>query len=397
MKVLLLMSDTGGGHRAAAQAIAAALKRLSPTCEVEVVDAVAEISPGWNAVVRLYGPIVRTVPWLWALLYAVFRGLGRATAWKLTAAFVTWTVRHSLIPFLDRKQPDVVCSTHPLINQVCQFGQRQYLAARGKRIPLAVVVTDPVTFHPAWIEPGADLTVVATEEARTEAVRCGAALDRLHLLGLPIHPDFFAPEGTEDARAASRRTLGLPSDGPVVLCTGGGEGLGGFTAAVTAILHLPQAPHVLAVAGRDSAVHGELLNLAAREPRLMAFGFTDQMPTLMRASDVVVTKAGPGTLFEAMALGRPLVLVGAVPGQERGNVELVRRHGVGLVALEGPEAVGGAVGQLLDQPEERERMGRQGMELSRPDAALQMARQLLALGGEVNLALQTTRTGSGGG
>lgn len=59
-------------------------------------------------------------------------------------------------------------------------------------------------------------------------------------------------------------------------------------------------------------------------------GFVTNMPDWMRASDLVVTKAGPGTIMETLAVGRPLLISGYLPGQEMGNVEFVEQTGVGV-------------------------------------------------------------------
>jgi hypothetical protein len=98
-----MMSDTGGGHRASAQALAAALQQLRPDAEPEVVDAIAEVSPFWRAVVGLYGPMVRAVPGLWGLLFHAFGGRG-AWLWDLTgrpAPFIRPLV-HLYLQFITR-------------------------------------------------------------------------------------------------------------------------------------------------------------------------------------------------------------------------------------------------------------------------------------------------------
>ncbi|MEW5854676.1 MAG: glycosyltransferase [Myxococcota bacterium] len=386
MKVLLMMSDTGGGHRASAQAIAAALKQVSPDVETEVVDAIQEVSPFWRAVVGLYGPIIRAAPWLWGMLFKVFGGGGGAWLWGITARVVAWTVRGRLVPYVDRKHPDVLCSTHPLINQIAQTGRERYARERGRRLPLVVVVTDPVTFHPSWIEPRADLTVVATVEARDAAVRYGADPAKVRVLGLPIRPDFAGAEGVARDENAERRearaSLGISTDASVVLITGGGEGLATLPEVVDAVLALPGAPVVLAVAGRHERTLQRLKERmdAISSGRLLPFGFTDKMGTLMRACDVIVTKAGPGTMFEAMALGLPMVIMGALPGQEAGNVELVVKDNLGRVAMGGPHDVARAVQDVLAHPEERAGMARRAQQRATPHAALGIARALLARG-----------------
>ncbi|MBI5496134.1 MAG: glycosyltransferase [Deltaproteobacteria bacterium] len=374
LRLQLLMSDTGGGHRAAAQAIAAEVGLLDPSADVRVVDIIAEMAPFWRAVVGLYGPIVRTVPWLWGGMFAAFATGGRAPLWHAVNTVALATVRHRTLRYLDRTLPDAVLSTHPLISQACHAARLAWERERGRRIPFGIVITDPVTFHPSWIEPGADITFVATPEARDRAVACGAPADTVRLSGQPIHPRFLRdPPSRHQARAA----LSIPADAHAVLLTGGGEGVGALPALARAFLDLPGAPAVLAVAGRNPSGEAALRALGDAGGRLKVWGFCEQMPTLMAASDVVATKAGPGTVFEAWALGVPVVLVDALPGQEAGNVELVRSSGAGRVALGSAEAAALAVQGLLSDAAARRAAGDAARALTRPEAARDMARWLL--------------------
>ncbi|HEX3671235.1 MAG TPA: glycosyltransferase, partial [Candidatus Cybelea sp.] len=77
---------------------------------------------------------------------------------------------------------------------------------------------------------------------------------------------------------------------------------------------------------------------------------TDKIPEYFRAVDLLVTKAGPGTLAEANAAQLPVVVYDFVPGQERGNVDFVRHNGLGLIALQGASTVVAAVRSLIANP-----------------------------------------------
>ena len=57
-------------------------------------------------------------------------------------------------------------------------------------------------------------------------------------------------------------------------------------------------------------------------------GFVDNMEEWMAACDIVITKAGPGTIAESLIMGLPILLNGFVPCQEAGNVPYVVDNGV---------------------------------------------------------------------
>ena len=52
------------------------------------------------------------------------------------------------------------------------------------------------------------------------------------------------------------------------------------------------------------------------------------MPELMTACDMIISKAGPGTIAESFICGLPVLLNGFVPCQEEGNVPFVLKHQV---------------------------------------------------------------------
>ena len=59
-------------------------------------------------------------------------------------------------------------------------------------------------------------------------------------------------------------------------------------------------------------------------------GFVDNMEEWMAACDIIITKAGPGTIVESLIMGLPVLLNGFVPCQEAGNVPFVIDNGVRL-------------------------------------------------------------------
>jgi len=120
----------------------------------------------------------------------------------------------------------------------------------------------------------------------------------------------------------------------------GGEGGGKLlpTTLALAKTHLPF--HLVVVTGRNAALKAKLEELAPTLPTPMTvLGFRNDVPELMRAADLLVTKAGPGTLAEASVAEVPVVVYDYVPGQERGNLDWVRTNGIGVVALTTAEVV----------------------------------------------------------
>jgi 1,2-diacylglycerol 3-beta-galactosyltransferase len=324
------MSDTGGGHRASAEALTAGFAaRHGGEFEVRSVDMWAAHTPWpFSQLPKSYSFLVRHAL-LWRLSYytqqprCVHRSTQRAVgAWvaaRVGAAFDGW-------------DPDLVVSVHPLMQLVPLRVLRARAAARGEApAPFATVVTDLTTCHNTWFDPAVDACFVPTEECAARARRMGLREDQIRVRGLPIRPAF---SGKRPAKASVRRELGLDPKAPTILLVGGGEGMGSIEATVDAIADDPppctRHTQVVAICGRNAALAGRLL--AKPYPAgisVVPQGFVRNMDAWMAAADVVVTKAGPGTIAEATVSGLPMLLTGFIPCQEAGNVPFVTGRGLG--------------------------------------------------------------------
>ncbi len=198
--------------------------------------------------------------------------------------------------------------------------RRRHAATGVPPPPFATVVTDLTACHPTWFHARVDACFVPTEDVAAQALDAGLALRQIVMHGLPIRPAFAAPL---PPRGALRKRLGLAPDGAVVLLVGGGEGMGALEDTAAALdARLPPDAHVIIVCGRNAAL-ADKLRAAPWRLRVVVNGFVSNMEEWMGAADVVITKAGPGTIAEALIRGVPLMLNGAIPCQEEGNVPFV--------------------------------------------------------------------------
>jgi 1,2-diacylglycerol 3-beta-galactosyltransferase len=395
--ILFLIADTGAGHRSAANAIHNAIKLFSqqeqaqwlarasheegilaseetvpalpPTYRVEIVDVFEEYSRfPLREAVKLYGPTIRYNPKLFG---QVFHHSNREKTVLAVNSIATPLILNGLLRLFTTVQPDVVISVHPMINLMVI----RALSELGLNIPFITVVTDLVSVHFTWFAPGADAYIVPTEQAR--ALYCKRGLDpsRVHMLGMPIDPKFTQPV---DSKEDLRRKLGLRPDLPVVLLVGGGDGAGGLQSAVRAISQARLSVQLLVVTGRNKRLYANLQRSHARlHVPATILGFVQNMPELMHAADVIVTKAGPGTICEALACGLPIILSGYVPGQEEGNIDFVVGNGVGMLALDPATLIDSLRRLLKPGSEELRRFLENARRIRRPDASFDIARHIL--------------------
>jgi 1,2-diacylglycerol 3-beta-galactosyltransferase len=345
-KALLLISDTGGGHRSAANAIAAALEETKSPCafEYRIEDVAAHCAFPLTQLGLGYSMALRYAPPIYGALYHATNGRRR---YKALVRFCEPLYRERLRDLFIDYQPDVIVSIHPLLNHAALRARDD---ANMHHVPVVTVITDLGKVHESWLVPEADAVVVPAREVYARALSRGVPPARLRMLGHPIHPKFDDVTGS---KAELRAQLALPEDGtPVVMLMAGGEGGGKLLSTALALARARLPIELVVVCGRNEPLEQKLRELAPTLPTPMhVLGFTDKIPEYFRAVDLLVTKAGPGTLAEANAAQLPVVVYDFVPGQERGNVDFVRHNGLGLIALQGSSKVVAAVRSLISNPE----------------------------------------------
>jgi 1,2-diacylglycerol 3-beta-galactosyltransferase len=251
----------------------------------------------------------------------------------------------------------------------------------GALSPVITVITDLITAHLSWRDAAVDRVVVPSAEIAGRCAQDGMADDRYVPLGLPVAAEFCEPPLDEAERKELKRELGVSGDFLVVL-TGGAEGSGGLRRRAAAILRQVDDVEVAVICGRNRFLNRRVSRLAGRagQGRLTAHGFVGNMADWLRCADVVVGKAGPGTIAEATCCGAPLVLTSFVPGQEKGNAEFVTGAGAGVYAPR-PRQLAAEIGRLRRDPGALAGMRDAAVRVSRPGAAADIARFLAELAG----------------
>lgn len=291
-------------------------------------------------------------------------------------------------------QPDLIIAVHPLV----QRAVRQALWTRSSEpfhnIPWFTVVTDLTTPHPLWFEPDAERCFVPTDEAAHIGQSSGVPQEKLSAVGLPSYPSPITamnehwhqlltnrPIQSENAvDRASKNGLFLKADASIILVMGGAEGMGPLrriAQAINAQFKNDEGAgvHMVIVCGTNERLRAALTKQHWSMP-VSVVGFIDNVQAWMAASSLLVTKAGPSTITEALNAGLPILLAGYLPGQEEGNVDYVVGNGAGLYCPK-PEQVGQTARRLLvENPDERLALAERARHLSRPDAALEIAAQI---------------------
>jgi len=376
-RLLFLIADTGGGHRAAATAVERQMAVSSPgDFEITILDPFTSAKPrviGGTA--GLYGPITRHARWLWGGLY---HATNSRSAVALLEGTVLRSVTRAVTEATLRIDPDCVVSFHPLLNHVSV----RAVHGQARRIPVVTVITDLVDIHVAWACPDVDAVVVPSPGGLDHCRRAGIPASRCHDFGLAVDRRFTELPSDPEGIAAIRSRLGLREHAFVVLVCGGADGSGGLVKHARAIAAASLDLDVVVICGRNERARSALAGLHTASGRpVRVLGYVNNMPEWMRASDVVVSKAGPGTIAEALCCGLPLLLVWYLPGQERGNVEWVVDIGAGRYVPRDEQLVDAVAELAVPGSEALATMRAAVRAAARPDATRRIAELIARVAG----------------
>jgi 1,2-diacylglycerol 3-beta-galactosyltransferase len=337
-RILLLISDTGGGHRSAANAITAGLDEVETGPHGEplqfehlIEDVASHCSFPLSQLGSAYSAALRFAPPLYGALYHATNGRRR---FRSVIRFCEPLYRERLRDLFLSYKPDVIVSVHPLLNHAAL---RARADAGMLHVPVITVVTDLGKVHEGWLVPEVDAVVVPAREVYQRARERGIPKERIYHLGHPVHPRF---ESVSDTKAQVRVQLGLPAEKTIALLMAGGEGGGKLLPTTLALAKSKLPLHMVVVTGRNKSLRTKLNELAPLLPMPMTvLGYCDNVAELMRAADLLVTKAGPGAIAEASLAEVPVVVYDFIPGQEYGNLKYVETNGIGVVALTANDVV----------------------------------------------------------
>ena len=320
----LIYFNAGGGHRASALALEAALRRQAPARQVRLVNLFEVLDPQDK-----FRAITGSGPEDW-YNKRLARGwtLGMTQELKLLQAAIR--LGHPLLvrqlqQHWLRTEPDLVVSLVPNFNRALY----QSVASTLPGVPYVTLLTDLADLPPNfWIEADQPQHFICgTPRAAEQARQLGHDAARIHTTsGMIIRPEFYAPISVD--RSAERLRLGLDPARPTGLVLFGGHG----SKAMLGIAQRLATTQLILICGHNKALAARLRELPQLAPRLVV-AFTADIPHYMRLADFFIGKPGPGSISEAVQQGLPVIVVDnawTMP-QERYNAEWVRENGLGVV------------------------------------------------------------------
>jgi UDP-N-acetylglucosamine:LPS N-acetylglucosamine transferase len=333
-KILIISSDyTGHGHKSIAESLQEKISENEQT-EIHVVDG---FSLGGSALLNIgksYGPITRYSAQLWNAIWH-FSAMNSFVIDK----GVENLIKDSFIDLLEEVKPDVILSIHPNFNgSIINILRKEHI-----RIPFGTLIADLVNIYPLWCDPRADFILSPTKEAMIKCLEYGVPKQKVHVVGFPVRERFLKKQ---------RKPFEMKNNLHFLMMSGG-EGVGDMDEVAHILLNHYDCT-VTIIAGRNETLKAELEQSLNPHfgSRVNVLGFTKDIQDLMIKADIGIMRGSPNTMFEAFATNLPIIITGALPGQEKDNPSFAERHHLAVYCPNNDQLVS-SIDELLENDAEK--------------------------------------------
>lgn len=369
MKIFIIYTSAGDGHKQAARAIAAALTKHAPQIPHEAFDAMDHgglwfryfYASGYLLLVRLFPAL-----WGWAFKWTNHPRLNPVLQ-AIRRRVNRWQSAR-LVRKIALERPDLIISTHFYPLDVLSD-----LKLRGRTSARVLGVVTDYDVHRFWAFANIERYCVALPATAVRLINLGLDPQKVRVTGLPLRPTFLQPLD----RPALRIKYELTERQTVILLMGGGMGSGPLEQAIGVLDVLERPFSFLVICGNNRRLFESLNRRKTRHP-MKIFGYTHHVHELMGVSDILVTKPGGLTVAEAVASRLPMVLMSPIPGQEEANAEVSVRMGTARLGRDLAQ-VQEIVRDLLTRPSELQKMREAAAACGYPDATDQIVQTALEL------------------
>lgn len=307
--VLIVTSAFGNGHISVATAVMEQLKEKDPSLNVVVEDIMNISSPKTKDVYfDIYTLLTSKHPSVYNFFYKIKKDIPN----NAMDDFLYSVYMKRVAEYIKKKKPKLIVSTFPLGSGFVSKIKEDY----GISIPLITTITDVVDSW-EWIHKKTDMYFVPCKDIGQRLIEKGISKDKIRVTGIPVKKEFL-------------QTTGRHKEKKQVLIMGGVMTELGLNRE--ALLELNELAHTktIVVTGKNKELYKKL-SMGSKFDNIEILGYTENVAQLMETSDLVVTKPGGVTLFEAINKGTPVILKNSLVGQEEQNLNFMRSMGIGIL------------------------------------------------------------------
>lgn len=340
-KVLILSEAVGAGHTKAAEGLSQGITHLAPSVQIEMLEVGNVLRPFiTKMIVHIYLKMIVLFPFLWGKLYE-FKQNKPLSKWM---KFIIYQLLHSrLETVLNHEKPQLIICTHPF----CASS-----VSRAKRLGLPVTICTIITdfhVHGAWVHPEVDIYLVSSQHVLDQLIHMGVPQNRILITGIPVRSNFWVKQD----KRQMRERLKL-KEIPTVMIMGGGLGIGGIQQLAYRCLKWKEHIQIIICTGNNKRLAKSLRNDPQfHHPHIHILGFVSRIDEWMDATDILITKPGGITCYEALVKRLPLYIYQPIPGHEERNCEFLLEHNF-AVKIEQDYQIDHYIEKLLSLEPERD-------------------------------------------
>lgn len=305
MNILILTGHFGMGHFSAAEALKQEILSKEPEAHVDVVDILDYMLPNLSNII--YG----TFNFMVSKCSGIYNFFYEESAKYVQAPFKRAFIK-KVDRLLNRYQPELIISTLPVCSQYISA----YKGMRFCNVPLHTYITD-IKAHEEWIAKNTDMYFVGSKNTKNTLISKGIPSEKIVISGIPVKPVFKEGNGSKKA-----------ADTKKVLIMGGGLGLIPSSGKLLEKLGENKSIQVTVITGKNEKLY---LKLKRKYPDIEVIGYTDKVHEYMKKADIIITKSGGITTFEAINCETPLYIIKPFLSQELGNAEFIESLNIGRV------------------------------------------------------------------
>lgn len=320
-KILILSAHMGQGHMSAAKSVKQAIEeKYGQNYHVEIVDLMELLSRSINRVSqKTYDSLTRRAP---IICEFIFESWDKQWKMKLLNRINYALVLRKVKKFINEKKPDLVVSTFP----VWDYLMRKMLKKYNPSVKFVSIVTDSIFIHNAWVVGTPDEQIVPNKDTADAITKLGVKPKKIKILGFPVRLDFLKEI---DVKKFLQEQNLSPKQFTILFLPAAQKPKRNLK-IMEELLENFKNCNIIVIAGRDKKIKNKLEVYSLYE-NVRVIGWTDKIPDFIKAADLVLTKAGGATVMECIAAEKPMIITSTIARHERGNAELVKRYGLGIL------------------------------------------------------------------
>lgn len=352
IKILFLSADkTGSGHKSITESLKHQLKILNPNVEISVIDGFSLGNRLMSLTGNSYNFFAVYTPAIWSFVYK----LGDFTVRPVVSIFGSM-INKKLLKCIEEIKPDIIVSVHALfLGSVLNVLKKNNLD-----IPVISVIADLDNVARLWGDRRSTCTICPSIESRQTMISTGLLEEKLKLTGFPVRAEFCeissnkanSNEVLSEQAVSVQNTFSQAYDKFSTneklnfLIVSGSQGSAQILKITEALLKAKNS-YVTIIAGNNKILKSYLeKELASFGERVNILGFTKEIKKYMKQADILVVRASPNVLMEAINLNKPIIVTGSLMGQEAKNPDYVLKYGLGVVCKD-MKKLPGVVEELL--------------------------------------------------